>query len=625
MNNISKSALNNIRPYFICHSNRKKLKLSTVVIICISLFLIGLTVTLSYTSVRSTKLLGRNAISISKQSIQENAKIFFLEITRRTAGAYSTYLNSVEDFVDILAIQLKEQFAKKNKKNKIPGKLEQHYNPDLYTQIDNEAYNCFYFGNKSELASAEIQLNQILSVFSLIKAIYHENSVYFQCIWVETSQKIHFEYPKYYEYKKINAESMNKYFKFIFSEYPGTKMSPSKKAVWTKPYKDISGKMNLDVYKMIYSDNGEFIASIGIDLNFSKFLSTITNNSLFSDVHQSLSEKIKSAHNKMEGFIFIAHRDGSILAFPNKYSNILSLPDMGYSKLKKYPDKLTVNLSESQNRDIKLIAEKFKKIDHEAENISLYGEEYIIAYSIIPTTNWILCFATKEQSLMSSVEETKKAIIITENKMTNKFIIISILFLFLFILLAVFFFKYYLLKPLYLIRNKIKEIGEGNFNTSLREEGFEEIADLAITFNNLTKELKDYTNNLEHEIKQRQSIETELEIAARLQTSVLPNITEEFINSKYELYAKLIPAKEMSGDFYDFFYISNNTLCLVAADVSGKGITAAFYMSMAKAIIKEECLKSTSVDTGKTMTRINRTLCNSVKTPMFLTMYLVFL
>ena len=607
---------------------QRKLKLSTVAIACISVILIGLTVTLSYVSINSIKFLGKYAIEIDEHNTRENAMVLFLEITRRTAGAYSTYFKAVEDFVEIISAQTKVQLSGniKNIQNKDKLiKFNRYKSFDFYTLQSNNNYNCFYWGDESGIEIAVNQAKKLLTISPLnLKTIYDENSVFFVTTWIQTNSKIHFEYPRYYNYEKIDGHSMQLYFNNIYLEYLERKDTPASNIIWTKPHKDISGKINLDAYDMIYTDDGKFLAAVGVDINFEKFLNLMTSNSLFSDKHFAIPGDIKSKYNKMKGFMFIVDKNGGIIVFPNKYSNLLSLPDIEYSKLKEYPDKLTVNLKDSLNVDVRNMAKDIENNEIGVRNFSLKGENYIVAHKSIPPTAWVLCFATLEKTLMTSIEKTKQTMGSTENKMTKRFIIISLLFLLLFITIAVLFFRFYLLKPLYNIRNKVKEIGEGNFNISLKESGFAEISDLSITFNNLTRELKDYTRNLESEVKQRQSIETELEIAGKLQNSVLPKITDEFTNDKFDIYAKLISAKEMSGDFYDFFYINNNTICIVLADVSGKGITAAFYMSMAKAIIKEACLRSAPTDTGKVMKKINNTLCASVKTPMFLTMYLVF-
>jgi len=210
------------------------------------------------------------------------------------------------------------------------------------------------------------------------------------------------------------------------------------------------------------------------------------------------------------------------------------------------------------------------------------------------------------------------------NVIHRRYIINFLIILILGLIVSFLFFKYIFIKPIESLRNKVRILGSGNFDIKIKEAGIREIYDLAKSFNNLGGQLKEYMENLAREIKGRQSIETELKIAGDLQESVLPKITDEFKRNEFELYANLIPAKEMSGDFFDFFFLNEDLLTIVVADVSGKGITAAFYMSMAKAIIKDKCYSSNSQGPAKILEKVNDILSCDNESMMFLTAYLIF-
>ena len=609
-------------------TSHKKISLSAVAIIFITLLLIGLAISLSFVSIDSIKYLGKHSVELDEKNTRDNAKIFFQEITRRTAGQYSTYFKGVESFVDITATQLRKILLSPH--NQVSTEIVQNYDlsktkENFFYELKNQKeYSCFYFGPQKGLYKAEVQMEKLVEMSALIHTIYSLSPQYFVCLWLQTRNKLYLEYPQYSAYAKVEEKALKEYFDDFDTEYETVSKTSHPNFIFTKPYKDITGEVCLDVYKYIYTDDGEFLAAIGIDLDIEHILNTILKNSLFTTLDQN-PHLSQNSGNIMEGFIFLVDENGSIIAFPEEYSALLELPKIEYSRLQVYPDMLEINLNESHNANIRKLGKELSSNFRGIKNFNLGNDEYIIAYNRIHGTGWVLCFATKEISLMESVIQTKQTVTKTEYSMIKKSIYISLIFLILSIIIAVLFFRFFLLKPLYHIREKVKEIGAGDFEVSLPETGFIEISELSITFNGLSKELKTYTENLAKEVKQRQSIETELEIAGKLQDSVLPKITDDFINDKYELYSKLIPAKEMSGDFYDYFYIKENVLCAVLADVCGKGITAAFYMSMAKAIIKEESLKATDLDTGKVVERINNTLQNSVNDqPMFLTMYLIF-
>ena len=102
-------------------------------------------------------------------------------------------------------------------------------------------------------------------------------------------------------------------------------------------------------------------------------------------------------------------------------------------------------------------------------------------------------------------------------------------------------------------------------------------------------ELEDYMNNLQNVTAEKERIGAELNVATRIQADMLPSIFPAFPNNPYiDLYATMDPAKEVGGDFYDFFMIDDKHLALVIADVSGKGVPAALFMVIAKTLIKNQ-------------------------------------
>ena len=608
---------------------KHKIKLSTLTVCWLSIILISLTVTLSVVSVKSIASLGDHAIQFDHKHTREDAMIFFLEIARRTTESYSNYFAEIANLLNILSNQVRNKLLeipdspqKKNGLIKI-NKCEKH---DLSIEKTKKNYSAFYFGNENYLLKAKQQIDKFSSLLPLFNDICNGN-IFFDCLWIITSDQLQFQYPHHHDFTKNSKEASITYFNNIFSEFPKNNKDkqPKSGVIWDFPYKDLSGELNIGAYKHIFDNKGDFLASVGIDMEFERTANGMVSTNLFADYHKyDLSGELKSTRNKMKGFIFIVDKNGYIIVFPNKYSSLLSLPKMEYSMLKEYPDKLKVNLKDSRNKDIKQLAKDIKNNDIGITTIKLMGEYYLIAFNNIESTSWSLCFTIREKPLMLSATKTKTIMGSIQKEMHYRFIAIAVFFLLLFILIAIFTFRFFHLNPLQKIRNKVKKIGEGDFNITLDETGVAEIAELASTFNVLTRELKEYTQNLENEVKARQTINTELEIAGKLQNSVLPKITEEFIRKEFDFYTKLIPAKEMSGDFYDFFYLKKDILGIVMADVSGKGITAAFYMSMAKVIIKEACLTAENLDTGKVCEKVNHILSNSVKTPMFLTMYLMF-
>lgn len=117
------------------------------------------------------------------------------------------------------------------------------------------------------------------------------------------------------------------------------------------------------------------------------------------------------------------------------------------------------------------------------------------------------------------------------------------------------------------------------------------------------------------------STEMELGVATKIQASMLPN-TFPFMpeRGEFDLYASMDPAKEVGGDFYDFFMIDDNRLAMVIADVSGKGIPAALFMMASKILIKNTVM--TGKSPGEALQAVNDQICESNHEEMFVTVWL---
>lgn len=113
----------------------------------------------------------------------------------------------------------------------------------------------------------------------------------------------------------------------------------------------------------------------------------------------------------------------------------------------------------------------------------------------------------------------------------------------------------------------------------------------------------------------------ELDVATQIQKSVLPCTFPAFPEKKeFDIYAVMKPAKEVGGDFYDFFLVDENHLAVVIADVSGKGIPAALFMMTARTMIKSLVLSGEAPDV--VMTMANNRLCSNNEAGMFVTVWL---
>jgi len=168
--------------------------------------------------------------------------------------------------------------------------------------------------------------------------------------------------------------------------------------------------------------------------------------------------------------------------------------------------------------------------------------------------------------------------------------------------------------PIVQLTDDAIKIGEGDLDYTITMETGDEIETLANTINKMVADIKHITG-------EKERIGVELGVATKIQASMLPSVFPPFPErNEFDLYACMRPAKEVGGDFYDFFFIDEHRLAVVIADVSGKGIPAALFMVSAKLLIKSN---APSVKTPSEILHIvNNLLCENNEAGMFVTTFM---
>ena len=186
-------------------------------------------------------------------------------------------------------------------------------------------------------------------------------------------------------------------------------------------------------------------------------------------------------------------------------------------------------------------------------------------------------------------------------------LIFAALFVFIYILI-----KRVIINNLKKINDTLGRITEGDLNVTVDVRSNEEFASLSDDINSTVATLKRYI------AEAAARIDKELEYAKQIQLSALPtNFPQE---EDHCIYAQMIAAKEVGGDFYDFYKLSDTTVAFLAADVSGKGIPAAMFMMTAKTIIKD--LAESGMAVNDIFTKANEKLCENNEADMFVTAWM---
>ena len=228
-----------------------------------------------------------------------------------------------------------------------------------------------------------------------------------------------------------------------------------------------------------------------------------------------------------------------------------------------------------------------------------FSEEYIYVFTFVEGYCIIAAMPVAEAMLMRDAS------------------LYTSIFMLILIFAALFIFIYFLIKKVIInnlqkINGTLSEITGGNLNVEVDVRSNAEFSSLSDDINSTVATLKRYISEA------AARIDKELEYAKQIQLSALPSNFPD--TEKYSIYAQMIAAKEVGGDFYDFYSLDENTVLFLAADVSGKGIPAAMFMMTAKTIIKGFAERGLSVD--EIFTLANEKLCENNESGMFVTAWL---
>ncbi len=167
-------------------------------------------------------------------------------------------------------------------------------------------------------------------------------------------------------------------------------------------------------------------------------------------------------------------------------------------------------------------------------------------------------------------------------------------------------------------RDKDESVAEQIRNN---DKGNDEIRRLSEQFADMIIELEDYMLDLQHVTAEKERIGAELNVATKIQADMLPRLVPPYADrEEFTLAAVMDPAKEVGGDFYDFFFVDDDHLALVVADVSGKGVPASLFMVIAKTLIKNRTIMGGSP--AEVLTDVNNQLCEGNEAELFVTVWL---
>lgn len=359
--------------------------------------------------------------------------------------------------------------------------------------------------------------------------------------------------------------------------------------IWSEPYYDEGGgniimaTYSVPFYKIV---NGE-----------KKFLGVIT-----ADVSLSWLQKIVSSIKiGRTGYGFLLSRNGRIVTHPRK-DLIMNATIFDLAEERK-DLKLRVFGKE-------MLKGKFNFVSTES---IVTGKKCWMVYAPLVSSNWSLGVIFPQDELMADVAKLNSTV----------FFLGLAGFLFLFVVIVLI--SNSITRPLRRLSQTTKDIANGNLDFELFPvKSKDEVGKLAESFMYMKTALKKYIKELTETTASKERMESELRIAHDIQMSIVPKVFPPFPErSEFDIYAVLAPAKEVGGDFYDFFFVDDFRLCFIIGDVVGKGVPAALFMAMTKTLIKTTAKESIFPD--EVLNKVNKEIAHDNSSCMFITIFYALL
>ena len=226
-------------------------------------------------------------------------------------------------------------------------------------------------------------------------------------------------------------------------------------------------------------------------------------------------------------------------------------------------------------------------------------------------------------AIMSVVKPMNEIQAYKENYLRS-ILVAALIFTFSFILLYALSLIMGVVKPLMMIIDETSHFAEhpGELSGVLKKiKNRDELGVLAKSVEKMSVDMNRYISDLTHATAEKERLGAELNVATKIQAEMLPRVFPPYKNHpEIELYASMTPAKEVGGDFYDFFMIDDDHFAVSVADVSGKGVPAALFMVIAKTLLKDAAyLFKTPAEIFE---HVNNTLCEGNESGLFVTCWM---
>ena len=525
-------------------------------------------------------MLGINSSDSSKAALKKQAEEYIVKIAKEQALKSDAVLAKVEDEISSISEYFTDLY--KNESNFAGKPLP--LVPDTEMGVAGSKYMLPEGVNHTPDIARELKL--ISNAEYMLAPIFNNNTI-LNNIYLGTTTGISYRYSKSNAYDP--AYDPRKRDWYIQA------MENQGKSTWLDTYLDSFGSICVTNARSFYDETGSFRGVAATDITL-----------------ESVQQDIISMKIGETGYAFLLDNKGTIIAHPR------------YDDIDKEP------LKNAEGDYLQAITH-ITTHDEGLRTAQIDGRECYLAFYRLPTTQWSLVITVEVDEIIQPAVDTQNKIDEYTREAQNyindtlKAVLIRLIIILAASAMIILVLSYLLSKtitnPIKLLLSKVVKIGRGDLETKIEIKGKDEIAELGDAFNKMTIDLKTYITNISRITAEKERIGAELDVARKIQGSMLPCIFPPYPDrEEFEVYASMLPAKEVGGDFYDFFLVDDDHLAVVIADVSGKGVPAALFMVIAKTLIKNNAQQGKSPK--EVFEKVNNQLCENNDASMFVTAFM---
>ncbi len=547
-------------------------------------------------SERSSRQLGQTAAGDAESALEDMAGEKLKELSIEKAAYIEEKFNTVASYVNGIASAAEDIYENSenypNRDTALPNK-ESHdlaaqllWSQRLNNPTEEQLTEIFKLGNLQDLL---VQYNanndMVSSTYLATKSGWMLQADYISYTKYEKGGNL----PDYYE------ADTRQWYQRAYCAAPG-------EIVYSDVISDINAGGDCIVCAQPVYHNGEVVAVAGIG----SYLATIKEAVFNTKVGES-------------GYAFLVDQNGKVIA------SGVTAGETSASSVSN------IDLRNSTNAGLAEYVTEMTEGKSGIGEVELDGRMVYLAYAPLPELGWSFVTVMDVEEVIAPAKKSESTILdLTEGAAKQQSVAIRrtlIIFLITIVIAAVIIsfssitFTQKLTAPIRQLTEDVKKIDGGNLDYQIAIHSGDEMEELALAFNDMTAQLRNYIQNLKKVTMEKERIHAELSVATGIQADMLPEPKSVMAGrTEYSIYAMMHPAKEVGGDFFDCFYTDEDHLVFLVADVSGKGVPAALFMVVAMTLIENRAM--TGESPAEVFTAVNAALCRNNKNDMFLTAWM---